>query len=270
MRLILASLCFIVFHAHADLTRYLLPHPYDPGQKIEVVAEAPQGKQTFPLLVFLHGVSMPKGAADFSKEVFQFWLAKGIGVAAISLPGFGSSDGPRDFCGAFTMAALNKAIDFISEELYPTRIGLVGFGIGGMASSLLANQRSDLCCVVSANGGYDLSRLLKKEDPFRAILEKHKYIIEFSKEEVEIRSPLEVANAINSPLFLIHRKLNSLVPQEEVTRFSNAVNQAGGDCTLCFLEGGDLDTKISHQEVVDEAGEWIEQHLVPEHIKSSR
>lgn len=261
MRLILACFCFIVFHLHANLTRTLLPHPFDPGQKIEVLTEAPQGRQTFPLIVFLHGVSMLKGAADFSPKVFEYWLEQGIGVAAISLPGFGSSDGPRDFCGSFTLAALNKALDFISEELYPTRLGIVGFGIGGMASSLLANQRSDLCCVVSANGGYDLSRLLKKEDPFRAILEKHKYIIEFSEQEVQMRSPLEVASTISSPLFLIHRKLNSLVPQEEVTRFSDAVNQAGGDCTLCLLEGGDIDTKISHQEVIDEAGEWIEQHL---------
>jgi len=257
----LTALCFFVTSLIADgIRKDYFSHPSDPMQKIEVVTKMPKG-ENFPLLLLLHGASMKNGANDFSLSVFQFWNDKGIAVVAVSLPGFGMTDGLNDFCGPYTMQALNAVIDNLKKQISFTSIGVIGFGIGGLAATLLSSQRDDLCCVVSVNGGYDLSRLTDENDAIRKVLENNKTAIEFTPSEICMRSPFERASTIRCPLFLLHRRLNPIVTLNEVVLFSKIVESSGGDCTTVFLNGGDTDQKISSMEVAEIAGNWIEQHL---------
>lgn len=258
----IASLWLIIGSLTADnLKRTTLSHPADPTKEIEVISMEPEGIPDFPLIVLLQGASMKNGANDFGLEKFQYWIDKGIGVAAISLPGYGKSLGLKDQCGPFTMQALNAAIDCIKQEMPITSMGVIGFGVGGLAATLLSTQRCDLSCVVSANAAYDLNSLHNENDLIRKQLVKNNVAIEFSPEEIRIRSPMEHVSSIGCPLFLLHRELNPLVTASEVVCFKESVNSSGGDCTTVFLSGGDADQKISYKEFVEIAGEWIEQHL---------
>lgn len=254
--------CALFNPMHAEMKKFFLQHPTDAACRIEVLCDTPDSEESYPLLLFLHGASVSKGA-DFASEHFQFWKDKGIAVAAISMPGFGGSNGTKDYCGSFTMQALHSGLDFIKEEQNITSIGIIGFGIGGLAGTLLASQRTDLSCVVSINGGYDLSRLNNSDDVFRNILIHKGYIIDYTEEEISKRSPQDLISSIKTPLFIFHRELTVMIPKSEVLKFAEALNASGGNCTVRILNGGyeNPGPNISHAEVVAEAQNWILWHL---------
>lgn len=257
-------ICFFFFKdplSAAPLQTANIAHPQDPSKQIEIIISTLETKEKFPLVVLLHGSSMKNGAGDFNPKYYQFGAEKGIAVAAISLPGFGKSGGQNDFCGPFTMHALHAAIDHLKQHLPVTSVGIIGFGVGGLAATLLSSQRDDLGYVISANGVYDLSRLFDKGDMIRNVLVETGIAIEFTLPAIHMRSPMETTSNICCPMFLLHRKFNSQVREDEVMRFSDAVNDQGGDCTVVFLEGGEHDQKISLCEVIKAAGKWIEDHL---------
>lgn len=266
MRSIICFLCIFGSLNADNLKRTMLTHPADPSKEVEILILAPVGKTDFPLIVLLHGASPKKGegrggANNFDMEIFQYWLDKGFGVAAISLPGYGMSGGIEDQCGPFTMQALNTAIDRIKQEMPVTSMGAIGFGVGGLAATLLSTQRNDLSCIVSANGAYDLSSLFDENDAIRKKLVEKNTAIEFSADEIFVRSPIEHVSSIGCPLFLLHRELNPFIKASEVDRFKESVNSSGGECTAVFLSGGDIDQKISYKELIEKAGQWVEQHL---------
>jgi dipeptidyl aminopeptidase/acylaminoacyl peptidase len=263
MRAILSlCLCLLFTSLQAsNLQRSFAIHPDDTSKKVEVLSMTPEGKESFPLIVLVHGVSMKKGANDFVLTSFEYWVDKGYGVAAVSLPGFGNSDGENDFSGPFTVHALHAALNHLKAQMPVSSIGMISFGLGAFATTLLSSQRDDLACAVIANGGYDLTRLNDENDPLRKSLVDHQVRLEFTKEEILLRSPMEYVAAMRCPLFLIHRKLNPIVKAEEVCCFQDKVNTLGGNCSLVFLNGGEIDYKISHKEVIETAGAWIEQYL---------
>lgn len=171
------------------------------------------------------------------------------------------SGGHNDFGGPFTLQALHAAIDHLKQQMPITTIGIIGFGIGGLSATLLSSQRDDLSFVVSANSAYDFRRLSDENDRLRRALVENNIAMEFTLPSILIRSPMEITQGIQCPLFLLQRKQHPLVPEDEVVLFSETVNGQGGDCTVVFLEGGEHDQKISFIEVIKVAGKWLDDRL---------
>lgn len=215
------------------------------------------GEPGAPCILFLHGAGMKHGASDFSPEVFRHWHEKGFATAAISLPGFGKSEGVRDFCGPQTMEALHNAIDTLRANYRPPVLGVIGFGQGGLAALLLTGQRGDLTFAVVANSGYKLGHLLDPDDPFRQRIIRAGFILDFTEEELEIRSPMAYLSQMRTPLFLLHRHGNPVVKDEEVELFSEYVNRFGGECVLAIVKEEGHREKITHEQLIREAEEWI-------------
>lgn len=68
-------------------------------------------KENAPFLLFLHGIATDAGLSSISKSWFDYGVKKGYSVGAVSMPGYGKTSGPKDYCGPFTMKTLNTAID---------------------------------------------------------------------------------------------------------------------------------------------------------------
>lgn len=233
-----------------------IAHPSNPNQKIEIVwADSSENKGMFPLVLLLHGTSAKKGANDFKVDVFRFWTERGFVAAAVSLPDYGFSDGPNDYCGPFTMSAMHAVLDFFKNEGHVPAIGVVGFGVGGLAATLLTGQREDISFVVSANGVYDLSKHLDETDPLRQLIEKERFF-EWNEKELQERSAQMHAHRIKTPLFLLHHHPHPTVSIEEVHTFAHAVNENGGECVVKVLPF-DGDSKISHAVLIAEAEDWL-------------
>ncbi|MBI2809722.1 MAG: hypothetical protein HYX67_02665 [Candidatus Melainabacteria bacterium] len=235
----------------------LFEDPKDPEKNIEVALAFPEGEVNCPLLILLHGWSMAKGAADFKPEVFNYWVNKNVAVAAVSLPGFGQTDGVRDYCGPATMHALNTVIDLLQDRIPVRSVGAMGFGIGGMAALLLTGQRNDLSYAVAAHAVYDLSRLQNPYDP----LCKQITGFDFVPDQIVLRSPLTHTATMKTPLFLLHRVPNPFISEEEALIFQDAVLRNGGSCIVKFCETMNKDPRFTHREVVEKSGEWVLQHL---------
>jgi len=232
----------------------------DASQKIELLLEEPSLK-TDRMIIFLHGAQDP-GLKSISPTCFTHWLEKGYAVAAISMPGFGQSSGKRDFCGTFTIASLNWAIEWVKQRLSISSFSLIGFGQGGMAALLLATQRRDIRCIVCSNGGYDLLR--HRNDFLFHTLKTKGYEIDCNDEHaLMLRSPLYHVSDITTPLFLLHRKGNPLVSEQEAIDFHEAMLTARKECHLALKERtpGSDEQKLSYKEILEETEEWLESRF---------
>jgi|GEM_PF-6457467 len=255
---LLACILFSCCGYSDDMPTSLLK-TYQTGEhQIEIFIQAPTRKH-YPLLVFLHGASTDRGIKSLSKDWIDHWSKKRYAVAAISLPGFGQTTGRKDFCGPFTLQCLHFALDAIKKELDVSDFGIIGFGQGSIAALLLATERSDIRCVVSSNGCYDVLSHLLKEDPLcKALLVKN-YAIAFDETDFNLRSPLARVSNIQSKVFVLHREGNQTIPLEEAIRFVDAMRDAGKECTFSILPPSfESPEKITYEEILMEAETWID------------
>jgi len=241
---------------HADE----IPMPL--ASQIEIEIRKPAQK-TFQVIVFLHGAN-ELGLKSIRPACFEHWLEKGHAVAAISMPGYGNSTGERDFCGPATLEALHVALDYIKQELGEPKLGIMGFGQGGLAATLLSAERDDIACVVSSNGGYDLVRHNASDDLLMNVLEQKGYQLDLaSEDDLIFRSPLYHVSSISAPLFLLHRKGNPMVSEQEAVDFHSAMLAAGKECFLVLKDRTYTDDmqKLSFEEILEESESWIDEHM---------
>lgn len=252
---------FSKVYASKSDSHMLLDSPYT-GHKVEIVMHTPANHKA-PLLLFLHGASSGKGANGISETWFNHWLDKGYAVASISMPGYGESTGRKDFCGPFTMRSLNFAIDFVKDKACVSDFGMISFGQGGMASILLASQRSDVRCVVCANGGYDLFRHRVSGDALISAIQEKNYDLDMNDiKALEVRSPILHIPTIHNPVYLLHRKGNPAVKEQEVVDFYNEMLRAGKECYLTFEDKDEENKqKISYVEVLAETEKWVDSKM---------
>lgn len=259
--LLLCTIVTIAQSVNAESSRQTVGEtPSIQGHFIEYAAQKP-GEGIFPTVLFLHGAE-DRGLNSISPDYLNHWLEKGYAVAAISMPGFGQSTGNRDFCGPITLGSLNLAIDLIKEKLHISHLAIIGFGQGALAAALLSTCRNDLTCIVCANGGYDLLRHKKENDPLLLTLERKGYKLDFTNNEaLVIRSPIHHVSSVSAPIFLLHRKGNPVIHEKEAVDFYQAMIAAGKECYLTLRDKTpEVDAmKISFKEILDETESWIDR-----------
>ncbi len=232
--------------------------------QIEIITQKP-ARQTFPLLIFLHGAT-ERGAGGIAPKHFQYWVDKGYAIAAISMPGYGRSTGRKDYCGPFTMRSVHKALDAIKTQMGVSEFGLVGFGLGSTAALLSAADRNDVACVLSANGCYDLVPHLNPDDLLTRRFIDWNYDVEIDLANYTLRSPIERLEEIDCPVLVLHRENNPYVSRQEAIRFVDALVQAGKEAGVSILPKptdlpSEYEIKISYGEILDAGEEWLDRQM---------
>lgn len=262
LTLLRAVICFFgLSFASLSAETWLLDSVHE-GHKIEIRSEVPDQKNG-KLIILLHGAAAEEGAKGLSSTCVNHWLEKGYSVAAISLPGYGKSTGPRDFCGPFTRSSIPHAITAIKAHHQVKSFGLVGFGQGGLAASISA-IRGDIDALIIVNSCYDLRFHTDEADPLRKEIEAKSYAFDMDDDmAVKARSPIYYSSCIYAPTAIFHRKDNPLVSTGEMMDFVRGLSIRGIKHQVTLLEQNTTtkSQKIAFEEIVDVADAWIEEHM---------
>ena len=115
----------------------------------------PAPRDSAPGLLMVHGRG---GNARTMMRTALRIASLGYTVLAVSMPGYGQSEGPADVVGTLTVQALGAALDQLeaTRGVNPKRIGAWGVSTGAAGVTLLAQGRADLKATVAESGFYDL------------------------------------------------------------------------------------------------------------------
>ena len=117
----------------------------DPNQssnQIEFFTMKPEGEGPFPVIFLLHGHQMEPtaGGQQFvDLNWLDYFAHEGIIAVAISIPGFGNSDGKRDFSGPNSQRAIADVLDHFSHLPFvdAKRMGVYGISKGATLASMV-------------------------------------------------------------------------------------------------------------------------------------
>jgi dipeptidyl aminopeptidase/acylaminoacyl peptidase len=140
-----------------------ISHPDQPEKQIEFFFLKPEGDGPFPLLLLLHGYQ-PLESSSGGKQLVDFFYSErfkknGIATASISVPGYGLSDGPRDYAGPYSQSAVKAVIDYLKKLpcIDRMKMGIYGISKGAVLASMVCVDNSDLSLQILDSGVYDLT-----------------------------------------------------------------------------------------------------------------
>ena len=222
-----------------------LQHPTAPDRQVELYWQAPQGSGRTPALLFVHGHQYkgrvhghrfdgrPGGLAHITRGDFRHYARLGLVVAAVSQPGYGSSDGPPDFCGPLSQQAVHAAIAFLREHprVDPDRIVLFGHSRGAVVSSVVATEDDRLAGIILRGGIYDLEDAYKRLDPettlgaaIRANIDRESG---GTRADFVARSALAQGSVGRAPTLFLHGENDDRSPTEHVRALAARLKSVG-------------------------------------------
>lgn len=193
-------------------------------------------------ILFVHGnqggLRLGGKEAVDDGSLVRFSSRLGITAASVSQPGFGTSDGPADFCGPFTQNAIIAALNFLKLQpsVDPERIVLYGNSRGAVASAMVAAKVTYLKAIILTGGVYDLRDAYMNSG--RGIQHAIQKEAGLSVEAFLDRSALYHAHHIRSETLLLHGKYDDRASVDQAERFSEALASAGVPVKFHALDGG--------------------------------
>lgn len=132
-------------------------------QQIEFFTLKPQGQGPFPIIFLLDGYQPPENSVGGKQLVdlgyLDNFVKEGVVAVSISIPGFGQSDGSRDFSGPDSQKAIATVIEHYAQLPFvdSKRMGIYGISRGAILASMVHKYASGLLLQVLEGGWYDLT-----------------------------------------------------------------------------------------------------------------
>ncbi|HVH88104.1 MAG TPA: prolyl oligopeptidase family serine peptidase [Terriglobales bacterium] len=197
--------------AAAESGTKICKYDYDfDGKPVESILFRPAASGRFP------GVLMIPGYERTARDLIYLGVRlanAGFAGIAVSLPGFGKSQGPPDFVGPKTLAVLTAGYRKLQREPFvdPTIMGIYGYSRGGMAASLLATELDDVKAAVFGAGVYDFKKLYD-ESPLPGVRVNMKQETGMTNEAIRQRSSILRMEKLNCPVLILHGEKDKNVP----------------------------------------------------------
>lgn len=223
-----------------DVVRMMLPCG---DSVVEFFVKPPSCYGPFPAVLFVHGHQTeqvrPGGRLPITKGLFDRAVAAGYVPASISMPGYGHTSGPPDFCGPRTQEAVSAGLARLRSLPYvdPSKIALWGRSRGAVTAAMVATMEPDLCAVALLCGAYDFHDAYRKSPP--GVVEIIKREAGTSKEAHRARSPLLFADRIKAPTIIIHGALDNLCPPEHASELHGRLLENGTPVKLVMYAEAD-------------------------------
>src|SRR5215203_6985944 len=206
---------------------------------------------------------MPNGTST-SKEETLLWggafLEQGLAVLALDWPGSGESSlhvPPTLDCDDF----LEGVIAVVSGEpaIDVTRIGLVGFSLGGAVAALAAANDRRVGAIVAVTPPFDPRSWFAWAQP---LLRSHLVTIAGGQEQLkqltsEFALP-KIIERVRCPVLVFGAGRDLIVPPEEAIRFCAAVGERG---TLHWYPDGRHGLYDELPDWTTEAAQWLNRTL---------
>ena len=192
------------------------------GHKVEYVmvpALLDTGKTAGVLLVHGHA-SNARHSIRAARQLAQ----RGFSVLAVSMPGYGESDGPADFMGPRSVAAAAAALERLARDpaVDSTRLAAWGISRGATVVARLAATRRDLNAIVLQSGIYDLWAVYRGTElpGFKEAIVAEAGSDSSAWRE---RSPLLTVDRIGAATLILHGERDSHVPPGQAHAFYDAL-----------------------------------------------
>ena len=210
-----------------------------------------------PLVVILNGTST-------SKEETLSWggafLEQGLAVLALDWPGSGESSlhvSPTPDCDDF----IEGVIAVVSDEpaIDATRIGLLGFSLGGAVAALAAAHDRRVGAIVAVTPPFDPRPWLARAQP---LLRRHLATIAGGEEHLtRLTGGFALPGVVERtrcPVLVFGAGRDLIVPPEEAIRFCIAAGERG---TLHWYPDGRHGLYEELSDWTEEAARWLNSVL---------
>ncbi len=206
-----------------------------------------------PLAILLNGTSTSKEETLLWSDAF---LEQGLAVLALDWPGSGESSlhvPPTPDCDDF----IEGVIAVLSGEpaIDATRIGLVGFSLGGAVATIAAANDRRVGAIVAVTPPFDPRPWFAHAQP---LLRQHLVTIAGGEEQLtrltnEFALP-GIMGRVRCPVLVFGAGRDLIVPPEEAIRFCIAVGERG---TLLWYPDGRHGLYDELSDWTTEAARWL-------------
>jgi dipeptidyl aminopeptidase/acylaminoacyl peptidase len=213
----------------------------NPAKRIEYYWVAPKGDGPWPVLLLLHGHQegspTPGGRAFVEFGVLDTAAARGVVGVSVSQPGYGRSDGPADFMGPETVAAVEQVIRHLRAQSFVRgdRIALEGVSRGAVVASLVASRDTTIRAMVLISGVYDFtSRLDSSTAAGRLNIARRNQVRDDIARETDgtavslrARSALSVVDRIRTPALILNGEMDDRTDPEQARTLAALLQRNG-------------------------------------------
>jgi len=224
-------------HSHAGALS--IPHPDSSSARVEYFIKQPQGSGPWPTVVVLHGHqniwSRPGGLQFVQWGVLDKFAARGYLAVSVSLPGFGNSDGPRDFAGPNTQHAVSAVIAKLKQDglAKDDKILIQGISLGAVTAALIATQDPTIAGMVLISGLYDLTEFLKQPTSLQTLLVKYALFSETdgSAQALRARSALNFTESIKAAALILNGAKDDRTDPDQAILLAERIKSQGARAT---------------------------------------
>jgi len=213
------------------------------GRRVEAISILPPGSGRLPGLLLIPGHSMT--ARDWLGNGLAF-AAAGYACLAVTQPGYGGSEGPPDFVGPKTIAALKAGWARLRhmERVDSARLGLVGYSRGALAAALLATQLEDVRAAVLGAGIYDFQSAYDAAAPL--IRQNMEAETGMTPEAIAQRSPVLQLEQLSGALLILHGDSDANAPVEQAYLLRDRLTELGKDFEIQVFTGAEHSIGIAN------------------------
>jgi dipeptidyl aminopeptidase/acylaminoacyl peptidase len=183
-------------------------------RNMEAIAIFPFAKGKYPGVLLLPGF---EGTAKTLLSIGLFYAQQGFACLAVSPPGFGKSEGKRDFMGPDSIDAFAVGFRKFRHDPYvdSTKMGIFGYSRGAMAASLLAVKLGhEVRAAVLGAGVYDFKRAYD-ETKLDGIRENMKAETGMTESAIKERSSILHIEKLKCPVLILHGENDGNAPTNQ-------------------------------------------------------
>ena len=173
------------------------------GSNVEAIAIFPLEKGKYPGVLLLPGF---EGTAKTLLGVGVFFAAQGFACLAVTPPGFGKSEGKRDFMGPDSIDAFATGFRKFRHDpsVDSTKMGVFGYSRGAMGASLLVLKLGhEVKAAVFGAGVYDFKRAYD-DTKLEGIRANMKAETGMTEKAIKDRSSILRMDKLKCPILVLH------------------------------------------------------------------
>jgi dipeptidyl aminopeptidase/acylaminoacyl peptidase len=203
------------------------------GQKIEGITIRPLADGKYPGLLLLSGMSPAAYFINFG----LIFAEQGFVCLSVAEPGFGKSEGQRDFMGPNSIKAFAAGFEKFKHEPFvdADKMGVFGYSRGGMAASLLTIKLGkQVKAAVFGAGIYDFKRAYD-ETGLDGIRENMKAESGMTETAIRERSSILQMQELASPVLIIHGENDINAPTDQAILLRDRLTELKKDFEIKIL-----------------------------------
>lgn len=210
------------------------------GKRVEMLVQRPPGDAPRPVVMLMHGHQKQphQPGAGWAVGLFSSVLTMGYVAAAVSMPGYGRTDGLPDMCGPRSQTAVRAGLAHLRSMpgVDPERIALCGWSRGAIVSACVAADEPDLRALVLVAGVYDFRDW--SAFTIKGLREVFLYETELGGEKaVRERSAILRADQIQAPTLILHGESDNRTGVQQAEALHRRLIEAGKSSRLVTYPG---------------------------------